>query len=339
VVTGHGMLPLIAESNDVYGVYLAIYSFHIAVFVMVSGYFSKSGPPNARQLKRVLIELIIPYIIFETIWTIIRFAVTGWAEFDYTTASWTLWFLLALAMWRIVLPYLVLLRWPLTIAIVISIAAGYSDAIDSTLSAARAFGMLPFFVFGWKLRQWDITGRWLALPAAIAWRWRIAAIVLFAAVTAMALIGIDLWREIGLRRFMLYNESYQAIGWDEPWSGLVRLILLAVALLLTAAFLTLIPRRVVWFTAWGTATMYIYLLHTFPLYPLRESGVLAGWQPGWVFPAMVLYCLGITIVLSLPVVRRVFRPLVEPRVPWLFRREPSTATGTIVLPDDVPPSR
>jgi hypothetical protein len=33
----------------------------------------------------------------------------------------------------------------------------------------------------------------------------------------------------------------------------------------------------------------------------------------------------------------VFRPLVEPRARWLFRPEPSTATGTIVLPPEALP--
>ena len=68
-------------------------------------------------------------------------------------------------MWRIVLPYLVLLRFPLLIAIAISIGAGYTESIDSTLALSRTFGMLPFFVFGWKLRQWQLTGRWLDLPS------------------------------------------------------------------------------------------------------------------------------------------------------------------------------
>ena len=47
---------------------------------------------------------------------------------------------------------------------------------------------------------------------------------------------------------------------------------------------------------------------------------------------MMLFCIGISIVLSLKPVRRVFRPLVEPRARWMFRPEPTTATGTLVLP-------
>ena len=65
--------------------------------------------------------------------------------------------------------------------------------------------------------------------------------------------------------------------------------------------------------------------------------MLAGPQPFWVLPAMILFCIGIAVVLSLKPVRRVFRPLVEPRVRWLFRPEASTATGTIVLPPEALP--
>ncbi|MFF2370138.1 acyltransferase family protein [Agromyces sp. NPDC058110] len=332
VVIGHGILPLIAESDSAYSVYLFIYSFHVAVFVTVSGYFAKSGPPSAKALKQILTDIVFPYLIFETIWTVIKWALGGEFALDFTTASWTLWFLIALAIWRIVLPYLVLLRYPLLIAILISIGAGYTETIDSTLALSRTFGMLPFFVFGWKLRQWQVTDRWLDLSTAVTWRWRAGAIALLGAVLVFMPATIETLRDLKLRRFMLYDESYVAIGYDEPWSGLIRLVLLLVAMVLAVAFLLLMPRGKHWFTAFGGATMYIYLLHPFVLYPFRETPLLEGDQPFWVLPAMMLFCVGISIVLALKPVRRVFRPLVEPRARWLFRPEPSTATGTIVLP-------
>jgi fucose 4-O-acetylase-like acetyltransferase len=337
VVIGHGILPLIGEDNAAYSVYLFIYSFHVAVFVMVSGYFAKSGPPNARALRQILTDIVFPYFIFETIWTVIRWALGGSFDLDYTTASWTLWFLIALAVWRIVLPYLVLLRYPLLISIAISIGAGYTETIDSTLALSRTFGMLPFFVFGWQLRQWQLTSRWLDLPARVTWRWRAGAIALFAIASVILPMAIESWREFRIRRFMLYDESYVAIGYDEPWSGAIRLALLVFAMILAMAFLTLMPRGAHWFTPFGAATMYIYLLHTFVLYPFRETGILAGYQPVWVLPAMIVFCVGISIVLSLKSVRKVFRPVIEPRARWLVGPEPSTATGTIVLPAEALP--
>lgn len=337
VVVGHGILPLIAEDDAAYSVYLFIYSFHVAVFVTVSGYFAKSGPPNARAMRQILTDIVFPYFIFETIWTVVRFLLGGEFVLDYTTASWTLWFLIALAIWRIALPYLVLMRYPLLIAIAISIGAGYAVEIDSTLALTRTFGMFPFFVFGWKLRQWRITDRWLDLTTAATWRWRAGAVALFAVLFAALPIAIETWRELRLRRFMLYDESYQAIGYDEPWSGAIRLFLLLLAMLLAVAFLVLMPRRTTWFSAFGGATMYIYLLHSFVLFPLRETPLLEGRQPWWVLPLMIAFCVLVSVVLSLKPVRRVFRPLVEPRARWLFRPEPATATGTLVLPPEAMP--
>lgn len=337
VVIGHGILPLIAEDDAAYSVYLFIYSFHVAVFVTVAGYFAKSGPPTPRSLRQILTDIVFPYVIFETIWTVIRFALGGEFTLDYSTASWTLWFLIALAAWRIALPYLVLLRFPLTIAVIISIAAGYTESIDSTFALTRTFGMFPFFVFGWKLRQMRITDRWLELPPAIVWRWRAGAIAVFAALLVIMPIAIETWRDLRLRRFMLYDEAYVAIGYEEPWSGAIRLVLLGLAMVLAVAFLILMPRGRHWFTPFGAATMYIYLLHSFVLFPLRESDVLAGQQPFWVLPAMIVFCIGISVVLSLKPVRRLFRPLVEPRARWLFRPDPATPTGTIVLPQDALP--
>jgi fucose 4-O-acetylase-like acetyltransferase len=337
VVIGHGILPLIAEDDIAYSVYLFIYSFHVAVFVTVSGYFAKSGPPSAGSLRQILTDIVFPYFIFETIWSVVKWALGGAFSLDYTTASWTLWFLIALAIWRIVLPYLVLLRYPLLIAIAVSIGAGYTETIDSTLALSRTLGMLPFFVFGWKLRQWQLTGRWLDLPSLVAWRWRAAAIALFAGVLLLMPFAIETWRDLKLRRFMLYDEAYVAIGYDDPWSGAIRLVLLLLAMMLSVAFLVLMPRGTRWFTPFGTATMYIYLLHTFILFPFRETPLLHGRQPFWVLPAMILFCIGISVVLSLKPVRAVFRPLVEPTARWLFRAEPATATGTLVLPPGAMP--
>lgn len=93
---------------------------------------------------------------------------------------------------------------------------------------------------------------------------------------------------------------------------------------LTAAFLLLVPRRTVWLTKFGAATMYVYLLHTFVLYPIRESGVLAGEHSAWPYVlVMVLLACGVSLFLAQPFVRRGMRWLLEPDVSWLFRRDPA----------------
>ncbi len=333
MVIGHGILKLIAESDAAYAVYLFIYAFHVPIFVTVAGYFAKSGTPGGRQMKGVITNILLPYVIFETIWTIVHWLSGGTFKLDYSSASWTLWFLLALAFWRVALPYLVLLRWPLAIAIAGSIGVGYFANVDSLFALSRTLGLFPFFVLGWSLRQWQVTGYWLSMRPAMLWRWRAGALALFALLAAACWFGGDVARDLQLRRFLLYDESYAHIGYPEWWAGGIRLGFMLLAFALVFAFLMLMPRRTTWFTGLGAATMYIYLLHSFVLYPIRESGMLAGPQPWWVLPGMIVFCIALSVVLSMPFIRRVFRPLVEPRADWLFRRTPDTATGTIVLPN------
>lgn len=332
MVVGHAILKLISDSDVAYTAYLFVYAFHVPVFVAVSGYFAKSGPPGTRALHRLLTDIVFPYVVFETIWTTLRWILGGSFTLDYSTASWTLWFLLALLVWRITLPYLVLLRYPLLISIAISVGAGYIAEIDATFSLARTLGFLPFFVFGWKLRQWQLTARWQDLRPALAWRWRAGAIALFGGLYLFIALNIEVLRELKVRRFLLYSESFATFGYEQFWAGGIRLALMLLAFALIVAFLLLVPRRLTWFTGFGAATMYIYLLHSFLLFPLRETGLLDGPKPGWVLPALVVFSVFVSVLLSMQPVRTVFRPLVEPRARWLFRQEPSTRTGTIVLP-------
>ncbi|MDO9397653.1 MAG: acyltransferase family protein [Herbiconiux sp.] len=318
VVVGHAILKLIAESDTAYGVYLFVYAFHVPLFVAVAGYFAKADPPGLKQLKRILTDLVLPYLIFETIWSVIHSLLAGRPLVDYASPSWTLWFLIALAVWRIALPYLALLRYPLLISVVVSVAAGYLPAIGGTFALDRTIALLPFFVLGWRLRQLPLTGRWLALSPRAVWRWRAGAIAVFAALAVVIGTNMPLWRELKVRRVFLNEEAYPSFGYDQWWAGALRLGAILLAALLVLAFLTLMPRRATWISPFGQATMYVYLLHSFVLYPIRESGVLGGPQSDLLLVAMILFSVVIALALSSPLVRRVFRPLVEPRARWLF---------------------
>ena len=318
VVIGHGIQRLTADSDNALAVYLFIYAFHVPAFAIISGYFTKSGAPNVRQMKRVLTDIVLPYVIMETIWTLVQFLVEGKDSFNPSQPSWTLWFLLALGIFRLILPYLALLRWPLAWAVLLSVGVGYFSNVDSTFSLSRAIGILPFFVLGWKVRQWGIVDRWRLLEHP-AWPIRVAAVGVLGAWLAVAWIFIGRWREITLHHWFFYDDSYTDIGGGEWWSGFLRLGFIVLATILSVAFFSLIPRRETWMTAFGQSTMYVYLLHTFVLYPLRETGVLTGEHSSamWLV-SMVFAAIAITIALSSPLVRRVFRPLVEPKGDWLF---------------------
>ena len=320
VVAGHALQRLTSELDSALAVYLVIYSFHIPLLVLVSGHFGKDRL-RGKDLRRIVTDLVVPYLIFETIWTVIRLLVEGGATLDYATASWTLWFLLALIVWRLVLPVFSVLRHPLLISVLVSVGAGYTPELDGTLALARIFALLPFFVLGWELRRRRVGERWQRADAGVVQRVRIAAAVVVLAVVAAMVALLPTWREFGLRGYLLADESYPDLGHPEWWAGLVRLAVLAVGGITALAVLALLPRRRTWLTPLGTATLYVYLLHSFLLYPLRESGILADGASPVLLVTLLVLAFPVSVALASPPVRRIFRPVIEPRAPWLLARD------------------
>ena len=195
-------------------------------------------------MRQILTDIVLPYLIFETIWTVVRWVLGGAFELDYTTASWTLWFLhrardLA---HRAALPGAA------------ALAAAHRDRdLDrrratrrrrrDVLALSRTFGMLPFFVFGWKLRQWQLAGRWLDLPSRVAGAGGRARSPSSRRCSLVMPIAIETWRDLRAAPVLLYDDSYQAIGYDEPWSGRHPARAAALRDAALAAFLVLMPRR------------------------------------------------------------------------------------------------
>lgn len=66
VVFGH-MLELASARR----IYLIIYSFHMPAFIFVTGYYAKFKP------RKILLELIMPYILFQTLYLLFDGYING----------------------------------------------------------------------------------------------------------------------------------------------------------------------------------------------------------------------------------------------------------------------
>ncbi|BDZ38581.1 membrane protein [Microbacterium suwonense] len=327
VVMGHGVQRLTYDSDISYAFYLWIYAFHMPAFAIISGYFSKAASPTRRQMARVITDILVPYVIFEGLWTLTKWLVEGRADPNLTQPSWTLWFLLALGIFRLVLPYLALLRWPLVWALAISIGVGYLSNVNSTFSLSRTLGLLFFFTLGWWMRERDIVQR-LRLIDFRPWWLRVCAVAVLATWAFTCWRWLPFWDDIDLRYWFFYDDSYSDLTADQWWAGGIRLSLIALALLLSACFFALMPRRALRWTTLGQYTMYVYLLHSFVLYPFRESGALRDLDPTWLWlPLVTLLSAAIAVLLAWRPVRRLFRPLIEPRPRWMFA-DPSLSSRT-----------
>jgi fucose 4-O-acetylase-like acetyltransferase len=319
VVMGHAIQRQTGDSDNALTLYLFVYAFHMPAFAIISGYFSKASPPGTRQMRKVVTDILIPYLIFQTVWSGVQYFVEGEHSLNLTEPHWTLWFLLALAIFRVALPYLATLRWPMLWVVIASVGVGYFANVDSTFSLSRAIGILPFFLLGWYLRQWKVIDWWRARRWPTVWAIRVTALALFGAWLTVVIVNIGFFRDIHLVGWFFYDDDYKGLGDREWWAGFIRLGLILLAVVLSTAFFALVPRRHTIFSVFGQATMYVYLLHSFVLYPIRESGVLKDDHASavWLL-TMVFASIAIAIALSSPLVRRIFRPLIEPKPEWLF---------------------
>lgn len=143
--------------------YTYIYSFHMPLFIFVSGYFSKkkerkSFIKSTLKLVETLICFQILYILPHTI------ATRSISLFSFCVPHWILWYLLSLIWWRIglqLLPQKLLDKRNLMIgaSILVSLLSQISCAYANVFAWQRTLGFLPFFVLGYYAQQTNIMER------------------------------------------------------------------------------------------------------------------------------------------------------------------------------------
>ncbi|MCP9210258.1 acyltransferase family protein [Streptomyces sp. NEAU-Y11] len=312
VACGHAWEPLTYDSRAATAVYLMVYAFHMPAFALISGYFSRNFDLAPGRARRLISSVVVPYLVFEAAYTLFsRWVLDNPGEpFSLLDPWYVMWFLAALFIWRLTTPLWLALRHPVPISLAVAAAASISPESGGDLSLQRVLAFLPFFVAGLTLRPAHFTrlrtrrARLASLP--------FIAFVLCAAYAAAPWFDAE-W----------FYHRKSVTGLDVPrWAGLLTTpALFLLALALTACFLAWVPGRAMWFTTLGTGTIYGYLLHGFIIKASRYGD---WYDHGWVHTPLgelmvTMAAVTMISVLCTAPVRRVFRPLVEPRVDRAFR--------------------
>ncbi|MEW8986603.1 MAG: acyltransferase family protein [Bacillus sp. (in: firmicutes)] len=309
VVIGHFIEPLYGQSHLIKASYQWIYLFHIPLLVFVAGYFSKSAPSESGY-KKIITRLVIPYFIFETLYTLADYALFNRPEliFSYFEPHWLMWYLFSMILWRVALPYVTLLKYPIIIMTVLALLVGDSNNIEHYFSLSRTFVFFPFFLAGYYFdkKHLNILGKYKV---------RIVSVLVL-----VSMFFVAYFYGTNLRVKILYGAaSYESIGFEEPYAGLYRLIAMTLGVLLGVAFLSLIPnKRIPFLTSLGVNTMYPYLLHAFVIKYLDSLHMFEKINTPYEKILLVIGSLALTVILSTSVTRKVFRVLIEPNSSFLF---------------------
>jgi fucose 4-O-acetylase-like acetyltransferase len=316
VVAGHAMEGL----RDVpagKAIYLFLYMFHMPVFIIVSGYFSRRFPYSKNKARKLITQLLAPYVLFQIVYMLLgRFV--GGHDVNPTLLDpyFLVWFLLALFAWRLSTPVWLRIRRPLALAVLISLAAGLQD-LPGVLETGRILSLLPFFVLGMMLKPEHF--------AYLRRRWvRILAVPVLAGGLVVAY-----WAQTRMSvEWVFWRRSNEYLGVDNLTGTAMRMGMLVCATILSAAFLALVPSRRTWFTALGAITLYVYLLHGVPV---KVADYLGWYDHPALHTALGVLAVAVAGValaglLSTPPVRAATRWAVEPRLAWAFRTRPRKVT-------------
>ena len=318
VAVGHAWEPLRDDSRAVTAMYMLVYAFHMPAFIVISGYFSRGFDGRPERLKRLVTGLVVPYVIFETAYTLF----TRWTDqepdrpISLLDPLYLTWFLAALFLWRLTTPLWQRVRAPLPLALALAMLATLSPSIGKDLDLQRTLQFLPYFVLGLLLKPEHFR---LVRRRAV----RIAAVPVFACAFVVAYWAVP--RMTG--GWFYHRDSAEALG-APAWYGVVMTpVLFACSLVLVACFLAWVPGRRMWCTVLGAGTLYGYLLHGF----VAQGSKFWGWyDPAWIrepVGAVVVTVVAAVVVTPLctPPVRRVLRCVVEPEMGWLFGRDTARA--------------
>ncbi|MBW9209333.1 acyltransferase family protein [Mumia sp. zg.B21] len=312
VVAGHALQYLL-DVPAARGTYAWIYAFHMPAFVLVSGYVSRRYEGSPKQTRALVTTLVVPYIVLNVGLDGFRAVLDGKPlDINLLDPAWSTWFLIALVAWRLSTPLWQVVRAPVLVAIAVSLVAGLWQ-VSNVVSIHRILGLLPFYVAGMYLR-----------PAHFAFLRR----PLVRVVSALALAGTFAWCQLRHEgwyvSWLYWRDAYAESPLEaDALGGLTtRAGLLVVGFALTAAVLSVIPRRVDVTTGLGRRTMNAYFLHGFVIIALAHVGafdLLAELGPYCVPIVLVGAALLGTALMSERVARAV-GPLLAPRMEWAFRR-------------------
>ncbi|KUO05317.1 acyltransferase family protein [Streptomyces caeruleatus] len=320
VAVGHAWEPLRDGSRTVDALYMLVYAFHMPAFIVISGYFSRGFDGRPRQLRRLVTGLLVPYVVFETAYTLF----TRWTDREpdrpvsLLDPLYLTWFLAALFLWRLTTPLWRRVRLPLPLALAMAMLATLSPSIGNDLDLQRALQFLPYFVLGLLLKPEHFR---MVRRRAV----RIAAVPVFAGAFVVAYWAVP--RMTG--GWFYHRDSAEELGAPAWYGAVMTPVLFACSLVLVACFLAWVPGRRLWCTVLGTGTLYGYLLHGF----VAQGSKYFGWyDPAWVqrpLGAVVVTAVAAVVVtlLCTPPVRRALRWVVEPDMRWLFRREAAEPAG------------
>jgi fucose 4-O-acetylase-like acetyltransferase len=291
VVFGHVFEPF---RDQYFGLYAFIYAFHMPLFIFVSGYFAK------RVKISKIVNLMLLYLIFQTLFNGYFYLLGNGDSFTYETPQFHLWYLVSLGIWYTIAILLkkskinkcvVLVtisgvafgsRWYLD-DIVLWASSYYEHASSFTLSYQRTLTFAPFFFIGYYMSQEHLTKvySWFEDKTIKYMMLLSATLGIFFYAHSYPKILTVYWGSFGTRHFLSHSDDWvQYIFVNALHYG--------AAITISIILMNVISNRESLITSWGDRSLPIFLFHPIFTFYLWDLDFYKGWS---LYTQIVFFCL------------------------------------------------
>lgn len=294
VVLTHCLVRIGGGKIDEFIVMNFLYSFNMPLFVFISGYLFSAKKSWSKVLWGCF-ELFTAYCLFQGLWIALNHvAVT---PRTIVVPQFSLWYLLSLVFWRIILKAFSCVSgnkyiW-LVLSLAISLCCGFIP-LGRELSFQRTFSFLPFFIIGSLCRGLDVLNYIRNMDK------RISLLFIFLLIIVFYQIGKPpYWILCGRTSFYSYHVAL-------VFSPIVKLCWYIFAIAGSVCILNLIPDHPS-LAKYGNRTLTVYLLHFFPIWFLQKASFISD-------SLLLLMCLSFVIFFVLTYIHqyRIVRWLINP---------------------------
>jgi fucose 4-O-acetylase-like acetyltransferase len=282
------------------GLILFIYSFHMPLFLFVSGYLSTN---TEKRRSKAFKDLFIPFLIFQAFVGLCILILNGSAEVfrNIFVPQMGAWYLMALFIFRLLMPDFERIHFVTVIAILLSVFSFLFSGIGNEFAMTRVLGFFMYFLLGFLTKKVNVINKLHSLINL-----QISRIVII--ILLVVSIIIVYYQDNYLQWLSIFTRNMpQGVSVFEGF--IYNSISIALALLIGVLFLNAIPKHNKILEHIGQDTMPLYLSH---LILFMAFGFLKG-HFNWVISstiAVVCICFSV-VVFSTKTYRKGFNTAIE----------------------------
>ncbi len=264
VVVGHIIDFATAESDAYKSIFLFIYSFHMPLFIFLSGLFNKN-----RNTKKKVISFVFLGFAIKMLLSLAQLLINGKVSFRLLADGGLPWFMFVMGAYYLI-SYILRgtdKRLVLVMAVLLACFVGYDSSIGDYLYISRTIVFYPFFVLGEMMSSQKITEmnskKILKVVSAVV-------LIMWGAVCLFRLEDVYL-----LRALFSGRNSFAVNIAFEKWGMLYRLGSYVITAVVSFCVICLMPsRKLPLISNFGARTIQVYFWHWPVLLIMEKAGIL-----------------------------------------------------------------